>query len=457
MRIPNDFMIGTSSSAWQIEGNGGKKPGQESWADLFYQTDPKKWHDGIGPDKASDFYHHYKEDIQTMALYGMNTFRFTIQWARFMKDVYQGIVDEDAVAYYQDVIDTIKKCGMKPIVSLEHWDIPAILLEKQEGWVSRNTVDLYADYVDKVLRCFYKDVDMWFAFTEPNVPIDNGYIKKLWYPFMHDPKKAYQAHYHKILATSKAVQVAKKYDVKMGAMVHMTPVYAASNDIRDVQAAFYVDLFEVRLYLDAYLKGEIPSEIFTELEKHHCLFDYREDELACIKENRIDILGIDYYFPIRVQARKTKYDGPFCTKYYYEDYIWPNREYNADRGWEIYPKAILDVGLRIKEDYGNFDWFISENGIGIENESRFRNEEGRIEDSYRIDFIKRHLAYALKAVEQGCHCHGYLIWSFVDNVSALNAFKNRYGLLELDLDTYQRRPKQSLLWLSKQIKQGYLE
>ena len=254
IHIPSNFMIGTSSSAWQIEGIAGKDKGQESWAERFYHTAPEKWHNGIGPEKASDFYHHYKEDIQTMASHGMNTFRFTIQWARLMKDALKGEVDEKAVAYYRDVIQTIKENGMKPIISLEHWDIPAILFDVYDGWVSRETVDLYTDYVDKVLSVFHEEVDTWFTFTEPNIPIDNGYIKKIWYPFVHNPKKAYQAHFHKILATSKAVEVSRKYNITMGAMVHMTPIYSASNEIRDVQAAYYTDLFEVRLYLDAYLK-----------------------------------------------------------------------------------------------------------------------------------------------------------------------------------------------------------
>ena len=197
------------------------------------------------------------------------------------------------------------------------------------------------------------------------------------------------------------------------------------------------------MYLDAYLKGEIPQEIFTELKKYNCLFDYTQEDLDCIKENQIDLLGVDYYFPIRVKARYTEYKGLFSSRVYYEDYIWSEREYNADRGWETYPKAIFDVGMRIKKEYGNKDWFVSENGIGIEGEERYRNKEGQIEDDYRIDFIKRHLSYTIEAYEKGCNCHGYLIWSFVDNVSAINSFKNRYGLLELDLKTYQRKPKKT--------------
>lgn len=127
----------------------------------------------------------------------------------------------------------------------------------------------------------------------------------------------------------------------------------------------------------------------------------------------------------------------------------PDRKLNADRGWEIYEPAIYDLGMRMKNEYENKPWFISENGIGIEGEDKYRNPAGYIDDTYRIAFMKGHLETALRAKEAGCACKGYLIWSFIDNLSAINAFKNRYGLLELDLETGKRIPKQSLYWLQK--------
>lgn len=450
-KIPEGFLIGTSSSAWQIEGNSGKKPGQESWADLFYETDPKLWHQGIGPERASDFYHHYESDIETMAEFGMNTFRFTIQWARFMEDPLAGKVSKQAVAYYRKVIRKIRDCGMEPVISLEHWDIPAILLKKYNGWVGRETLDLYRSYVEKALEAFHDEVKYWFAFTEPNIPVDNGYMDAIWYPFRHAPKEAYQAHFHKILATAHAVGICRKYEqdgCRMGVMVHMTPVYARSDEEKDKKAAYYADLFQVRLYWDPYLKGEFPPELLEELEKHGCMFQYEQGDMQIIRENRISMFGIDYYFPIRVKARESVYTGKaFHPEVYYEPWVMPERRFNSDRGWEIYPQAVVDIGMRIKNDYGNIPWFISENGIGIAGEERYRNKEGRIDDDYRIEFIKEHLECALQVKEMGSACFGYLIWSFVDNVSAINAFKNRYGLLELNLESYERIPKKSLYWL----------
>ncbi len=440
-----DFFIGTSSSAWQIEGN--DKKTNKSWADLFYETNPELWHDRIGPDKACDFLHHYKEDIKMMAEAGMNTFRFTIQWPFFLKDPEKGIINEHARDFYNDVIDTILHYHMKPFVSLEHWDIPAAFLKDFDGWCDRKMLEYYRLYARRVFECFADRVPYFFAFTEPNIPIDNGYMDGIWYPFTHDPKKCYQAHFHKMVATAIAKQeylpFQKKYHGKLGAMIHYTPVYSRSEEIRDVIAAYYADLLQVRIYLDPYLKGSVSKEFMDVLKENDCLFTYEKEDLKLIHDYRIDILGLDYYFPIRVQARETDYEGVFHPTKYYEPYIKPDRRFNADRGWEIYPQAIYDAGMRIKKDYGNFDWFISENGIGIANEERYRNKNGRIDDDYRIDFLQEHLTYTQKAKQDGCNCHGYLVWSYIDNVSARNAFKNRYGLIELDLKTYERIPKKS--------------
>lgn len=133
---------------------------------------------------------------------------------------------------------------------------------------------------------------------------------------------------------------------------------------------------------------------------------------------------------------------------YYLSYDMPGKRMNPYRGWEIYPKAIYDIAINIKENYNNIDWMITENGMGVENEERFR-KDGRIEDDYRIDFIKEHLTYLSKAIDEGANCKGYHLWTFIDNWSWLNAYKNRYGLVEYKLETGQRLIKKSGLWFKK--------
>ncbi|MDT3413609.1 UNVERIFIED_ORG: beta-glucosidase/6-phospho-beta-glucosidase/beta-galactosidase [Atlantibacter sp. SORGH_AS 304] len=123
---------------------------------------------------------------------------------------------------------------------------------------------------------------------------------------------------------------------------------------------------------------------------------------------------------------------------------------NTSRGWEILPEIVFDMAMRLKNEYGNIPWFVAESGMGIENEGQFRNAQGTIEDDYRIDFIAAHLYQALRAREAGSNCQGYMLWAFTDNVSPMNAFKNRYGLVEIDLQhNRDRRPKKSLGWFRK--------
>ena len=115
--------------------------------------------------------------------------------------------------------------------------------------------------------------------------------------------------------------------------------------------------------------------------------------------------------------------------------------------------SFFDFAMRVKQEYNNQSWFICENGMGIEDEKRFKNNQGMIQDDYRIDFISQHLYWTLKAIEDGANCGGYMLWAFTDNVSPMNAFKNRYGSIEIDLEQNRnRRLKKSALWFENLIK-----
>ena len=131
-----------------------------------------------------------------------------------------------------------------------------------------------------------------------------------------------------------------------------------------------------------------------------------------------------------------------------DPYEWPDAVMNESRGWEIYPKGIYDFGMKMTRDYPELDWFVSENGIGIEEQDAERDEQGRIVDPYRVAFVRDHLAWIARAIEEGARCRGYHYWGVVDCWSWNNAFKNRYGFIEVDLQrNYQRRFKQSADWL----------
>ncbi|MFQ3545458.1 glycoside hydrolase family 1 protein [Halobacillus rhizosphaerae] len=466
IQVPEDFIIGAAISAWQSEGWSGKKESQDSFLDLWYKNNKHVWHNGYGPAVATDFINRYKEDIGYMKEIGLTHFRTSINWARFLTDYENAIVDEDYASYVDDMINELIENGVEPMICLEHYEVPAVLFEEHGGWGSKHIVELYLKYAEKVMERYGDRVKHWFTFNEPVVVQTRVYLDAIRYPFEQNTKKWMQWNYNKGLATAKVVKLFKemelndKYNAKIGVILNPEVTYPRSSAEHDQQAAQMYDLFFNRVFLDPAIKGEYPQELFDVMNKHEITFEYTHEELQIIKENTVDYVGLNLYFPHRVKARTSLWNDevPFHPEYYYEKFDLPGKKMNPYRGWEIYPELMYDMGIRMKEEYGNIEWFIAENGMGVENEKRFKNEDGIIQDDYRIEFISEHLKWLIKAVEEGVNCKGYMLWAFSDNVSPMNAFKNRYGLVEIDLENDRNRSlKKSASWYKQLIQSKQFE
>ncbi|MCT2346996.1 glycoside hydrolase family 1 protein [Niallia taxi] len=466
VNIPDDFIIGAAASAWQTEGWSGKKESQDSYLDLWYKNNKNVWHNGYGPGVATNFFNRYKEDIGIMADIGLTHYRTSINWSRFLSDYEEAEVDEEYAAYIDKVIDELLEKGVEPMICLEHYEVPAYLFEKYGGWNSKHVVDLFVKYADKVLDRFGHKVKHWFTFNEPIVVQTRVYLDAIRYPFEQNTKKWMQWNFHKALATAKVVELFKqkglkeKTGAKIGVILNPEVTYARSSAPHDQQAAQVYDLFFNRIFMDPSIKGEYPQQLFDLMVEHDIAFDYTQEDLEVIKENTVDYVGINLYYPHRVKARTNAWNegAPFHPSFYYEMFDMPGKKMNPFRGWEIYPQIMYDMAIRMKEEYGNIEWFIAENGMGVENEARYKDDEGRIQDDYRIEFISEHMKWLLKAVEEGSNCKGYMLWAFTDNVSPMNAFKNRYGLVEINLeDNRNRKKKKSALWYKSIIANRALE
>ncbi|MDR2265817.1 MAG: glycoside hydrolase family 1 protein [Enterobacter asburiae] len=449
--IPNDFILGAAASAWQTEGWSGKKAGQDSWLDLWYKNDRHVWHNGYGPAVATDFINRYREDVALMKQAGLTHYRTSINWSRFLTDYENATVDEEYAAYYDALFDEMHFQGIEPMICLEHYELPGVLLETYGGWGSKHVVELFVRYAEKVFERYHTKVTRWFSFNEPIVVQTRVYLDALRWPYEQNTGTWMQWNHHKVLATARMVKLfrEKGYRGSVGCILNPEVTYPRSRAPHDVRAAEMYDLFYNRVFLDPLVHGQYPQALFTLLEQHQVQWDYTPEELALIADNTVDELGINLYYPHRVKAPSRAWhpETPFHPAYYYEPFELPGRRMNKSRGWEIYPRIIYDMAMRIKNDYRNIHWFVAESGMGVENEAQFRNRDGIIEDNYRIDFISEHLYYTLLAREEGANCHGYMLWAFTDNVSPMNAFKNRYGLIEIDLDDNRaRRAKKSAAW-----------
>jgi len=449
--IPQDFILGAAASAWQTEGWSGKKEGQDSWIDLWYKNDRHVWHNGFGPAVATDFINRFREDVALMKQAGLTHYRTSINWSRFLTDYENATVDEEYASYYDALFDEMHRQGIEPMICLEHYELPGVLLETYGGWASKHVVELFVRYAQKVFERYHAKVTRWFTFNEPIVVQTRVYLDALRWPYEQNTHTWMQWNHHKVLATAKVVKHfhEKGYHGTVGCILNPEVTYPRSQAPHDVRAAEHYDLFYNRVFLDPFVHGRYPQELFTLLEQHQVQWEYTAEELAIIAENTVDELGINLYYPHRVKAPSRAWhpETPFHPAYYYEPFDLPGRRMNTSRGWEIYPRIIYDMAMRIKNEYRNIPWFVAESGMGVENEAQFRNRDGVIEDSYRIDFISEHLYYTLLAREEGANCHGYMLWAFTDNVSPMNAFKNRYGLIEIDLENNRaRRAKKSASW-----------
>lgn len=455
--FPDQFWWGGATSGIQSEGAFFKQ--HKNMFDYWYEINPDAFYDSVGPGVTSNFYYTYKEDIALMASLGLNSARTSIQWSRLIDDFETASVNQDAVDFYNKVIDEFVKHNITLVLNLHHFDLPMELYEKYGGWESAHVADLYAKYAKTAFELFGDRVKYWTTFNEPIVNIEGGYLYQFHYPLLVDGAKACKVMYNINLASAKAIEAFRKTSCcqsggKIGIVLNLTPAYPRNpDDPEDVKAAQFSDTFFNYSFLDPAVKGCFPKLLLQYLEQEGVLWPYNENEIELIKNNTVDFLGVNYYFPRRVKKRENahSYTG-FMPDKFFEEYDMPGKRMNPYRGWEIYPGAVYDIAKIIQDKYGNIPWYIAENGMGVQNEERFKNEEGMIEDDYRIEFYKEHLFHLHRAIEEGANCFGYHVWTPFDCWSFINAYKNRYGLISVDLATQKRTVKKSGYWMSKVVK-----
>ena len=309
-------------------------------------------------------------------------------------------------------------------INLHHFDLPIELYQTYGDWESKHVVDLFVAFSKVCFQEFGDRVKDWFVHNEPMVVVEGSYLMQFHYPAIVDGKKAVQVAYNLALVTAKVIQAYRR-----------GPAELWNND----------------LFMEVAVHGKFPEELVAVLKKDGVLWQSTPEELSLIAENRMDYLGLNFDHPKRVKAPDVipVISPSWSPEWYYDPYLMPGRRMNVDKGWEIYPEAVYDIAIKMRDHYDNIPWFLSENGVGISGEDRYRDETGQIQDDYRIQFLKEHLTYLHKGIEAGSNCFGYHVWTPIDGWSWLNAYKNRYGLLENNIHNQVRRPKASAYWFKE--------
>lgn len=461
-QFPENFWWGAATSGPQSEGRFDKK--HKNMFDYWYDMEPEAFYNYVGPDTASNFYNSYADDIAKMKEVGLNSLRTSIQWTRLIDDLEMNTVNLQAVDYYNRVIDTFLENGIRPIFNLHHFDLPVELYHKYGGWESRHVVELFVGFAEKCFQYFGDRVKEWVVHNEPMVVVDGEYLYQFHYPKLVDGKKAVQVAYHLNLATAKTIQLYRekgfdKEGGRIGTVLNLTPTYAASEEPEDQAAAHFAELWNNKMFLEPAVHGHFPEELVLVLEKDGVLWKTEAGDEELFAENTVDFLGVNFYHPNRVKRPDISPDsvGDWLPSRYYDNYEMPGRRMNIDKGWEIYPKALYDIAVNVRDNYRNIPWFVSENGMGVSREERFMGENGQIQDDYRINFIKEHLEWLHKGIQEGSNCFGYHLWTPIDCWSWTNAYRNRYGLISNDIHTQVKTIKKSGYWLKGVIEKNAID
>jgi beta-glucosidase len=431
-RFPDDFIWGTATSAYQIEGSPtADGAGRNIWH-RFSHTPGNTWLDQTG-DIACDHYRRYKDDVAIMAELGTNAYRFSIAWARIFPEG-TGAVNKKGIDFYSRLVDELLKHGIKPNVTLYHWDLPEAL-DDRGGWLNRDIADWFGDYAVTMLEALGDRVDMWSTLNEPWVVTDGGYLSGVLAPGHSNLFEAPIATHNLLRSHGMAVQGFRSTKAakngKIGIAVNLEPKYPASQSPEDLEAVRRADAYMNRQYLDPVCLGHYPKEmeeIFGEAWPK-----WSDDDMRLIKQP-IDFLGINYY--TRKVERYHPDFLPLKTKH-----VPQPHHIQTETHWEVFPEALTKVLLWVTERYGKLPIYVTENGAAFYDPPH--TIDGRVEDPLRVEYYREHLRAAHEAMQKGVNLRGYYAWSLLDNYEWSLGYSKRFGIVHVDYSTQQRTIKSS--------------
>lgn len=468
--FPKGFLWGGAVAAHQFEGGwqaGGKGV---SIADVMTAGDnetKRRITDGVQSGEnypnhdAIDYYHRYHEDDQLFADLGLNCFRTSIAWTRIFPNGDEEQPNEAGLKFYDDVFDDLLSHQIEPVITLSHFEMPYHLVKKYGGWRSRKVIDFFVKFATVVFDRYKDKVKYWMTFNEINNQV--GMMNE-WSLFTNsgllikpdEDKEAvmFQAAHYEAVASALAVQIGHRInpDFQIGCMVAMGPVYPATPNPNDVFKAERT--MQTNYYLaDVQVKGKYPAFLDRYFDRHAFNLDITFEDRDVLLAGKVDYIGFSYYASHVTEASQ---DEPtdFIT-------MGHNREVKNSTlqrsywGWEIDPVG-LRYALNWFSDRYEVPLFIVENGFGAFDKI---NQDGHIQDDYRIDYLRQHINQMRLAVEvDGVKLMGYTPWGIIDLVSAgTGQMEKRYGVIYVDKDdqgkgTLARSKKASFDWFQKVIR-----
>ena len=431
--FPPGFLWGAATSAYQIEGavsGGGRGP--SIW-DTYTHTPGKTLHGDTG-DVACDHYHRWRDDLDLVHELGLNAYRLSMSWARLQPDG-RGRLNQSAVDYYRGLLERLREIGVRPFVTLYHWDLPQPL-ETVGGWPSRDTSSRFADYVGLVAHELGDLAADWITLNEPWCSAFLGYGSGVHAPGRRSIRDAVAAAHHLNLAHGLAVQAvrAARPGAAIGVAEIITDIVPDTETREDVAAARRLDANSNRMFLDPVLRGRYPDDVL-EMYAGAGLLELARDGDAAIISTPLDFLAVNHYHQVIVRNDPLEPHLKVRER--------PAEPASTSLGWSVRPESLRNVLLRITREYPALPLYVTENGASFED---YVDPTGAVCDSERIDYLRGYLGAAAQAIREGVNLKGYFAWSLMDNFEWAEGYRKRFGLVYVDFATQARIPKASAAW-----------
>jgi beta-glucosidase len=455
LEFPADFVLGSATAAYQIEGAFQEDGRGASIWDTFSHT-AGRIQGGDTGDVADDHYHRVSADLDLMTKLGLDAYRFSIAWTRIQPEG-KGKPLEAGLSFYSRLVDGLLERGIKPIATLYHWDLPQAL-EDAGGWPERDTASRFAEYASIMGDALGDRVAVWTTMNEPWCAAFLGYGSGGHAPGRTKDLSALRAAHHLNLGHGLALQELRHVVSKPDAQYSITLNFHSlrGEDASSPEAIRRIDALGNRSFTGPLLHGNYPADL---LEDTKAITDWAfvwPGDLEIIHQP-IDFLGVNFYSTATVRMWDGRSDK--ATNDGHRNLggsAWPgSRDVEfleqpgplTAMGWNIAPEALEELLVSLSEEFPDLPLMITENGAAFDDVE----VSGHVHDDKRIDYLRRHFTAAHRALGRGVNLRGYLVWSLLDNFEWSYGYSKRFGLVRVNFETQERTVKDSGKWFAELI------
>lgn len=432
--FPPEFIWGTATAAYQIEGAANKDGRGPSIWDTFSHIPGNVANNDTG-DVACDHYNRLDEDLALIAGVAPH-YRFSISWSRIFPNG-TGEINQKGVDFYNRLIDGLLARGIEPWATLYHWDLPQALQDKG-GWANRDIVQWFDGYAETCIRLFGDRVKNWMIINEPSIVSYMGHALGVFAPGIRDESAYWACVHHLNMVVGTVYRKAKALRPELNVGSTYTPIPCRTVDPAENDVAQLMECVWHWNFLDPLFRGEYPEIVRARVAPHVRSGD------GDIARTKLDFVGLQHYSPIYFTRSADKVLGAdFAAA--------PAHLPKSDMGWPIDPEAFGKILLDLDRAYPGTAWVITENGISLHDA---RQPDGSVQDDKRIDYLTRYLGAVKGAMAKGMNIAGYFVWSLMDNYEWASGYGPRFGLVYIDYGNAQKRtPKKSYYWYRDLIEQ----